>query len=373
MKKRIISLLLFCGLASMAYADDLQLQDNHPDRYTVVKGDTLWAISGKFLKDPWRWPEIWKMNRDQIKNPHWIYPGDVVVLDTSGTQPELRLLRETVTLEPKTVIEPLEKAPIPTISPAVIGPFLSQPLLVEVNQFAEAPTIVGEPEGRLILGSEYQAYVSAIDESDRLNWQIFRPGNTLIDPETKQVMGHEAVYLGDAKVLRFGEPATIYITRSKMEINIGDKVIPTNDTLSNNFIPHAPDQLVMGSIMSAYGDGKEISRNSIVTLNRGSAEGLESGNVLAVYSIGTLVPNPKYHYDPKDHIPELNVDVSKDAEGKPVVNLRNEPEQEPRKFIQLPDERVGLVMVFRTFEHVSYALVMESLRPIHLNDLVRTP
>src|SRR5690349_4777792 len=150
MYKYIITLLSLCCLALPAAADDLQLQENHPDRYVVVKGDTLWGISGKFLKDPWKWPKIWKMNRQQIKNPHWIYPGDVIVLDTSSGQPQLRLLRETVTLQPGIREEPLEKAPIPTIAPNVISPFLSQPLVIENDELNGAPTIIAGQENRVV-------------------------------------------------------------------------------------------------------------------------------------------------------------------------------------------------------------------------------
>ncbi|HQR60075.1 MAG TPA: LysM peptidoglycan-binding domain-containing protein, partial [Methylophilaceae bacterium] len=150
MNKYIIALLLLCCLAPVARADNIQLQDGHPDRYVVVKGDTLWGIAGRFLKDPWRWPQIWKMNREQIKNPHLIYPGDVVVLDVdSNGQPQLRLLRETITLEPGTMVEPLEKKPIPTISPGAIAPFLTQPLVVTEQELKEAPSIVGSANGNL--------------------------------------------------------------------------------------------------------------------------------------------------------------------------------------------------------------------------------
>ena len=371
MKKRIITLLLFCGFASLAGAEEMQLQENHPDRYTVVKGDTLWGISGKFLKDPWRWPQIWKMNRDQIKNPHRIYPGDVVVLDTSGDQPELRLLRETVNLEPSAVEEPLEQAPIPTISPSVIGPFLSQPLVVEDKQLEDSPEIIAAPDGRLVLGAGYHAYVSAINEGDGLDWQIYRPGESLVDPETKDVLGHEAIYLGDARVIRYGEPATVNITRSKQEIMVKDKLVAASEKLIGNFIPHAPDSAITGRIMTSYEGEAEIGRNTIVTLNRGNADGLESGHVLAVYNAGEKIMRKKPPVDSPEHKPEVNVTTERDAEGKLIVNLVKDGED--ANTLYLPDERVGLVMVFRTFEHVAYALVMQSERPIHTSDVVKTP
>lgn len=370
MKKRIITLLLLCSFASLACADELQLQENHPDRYVVVKGDTLWAISGRFLKDPWRWPEIWKMNREQIKNPHRIYPGDVVVLDTSGGQPELRLLRETVTLDPSIIVEPLEQAAISTISPSVIGPFLSQPLVVDEKQLKNSPEIIAAPDGRLILGAGYRAYISAISEGDGFDWQIYRPGAPLVDPETKKTLGHEAVYLGDARVVRYGEPATVNITRSKQEITVKDKLVAAPEKLMSNFVPHAPDSEIMGRIMTSYEGSAEIGRNTVVTLNRGNADGLEEGHVLAVYSAGEKIAK-KNQVDPRDHKAEVNITTSRDADGKLIVDLVKKDED--ANLLKLPDERVGLVMVFRTFEHVAYALVMQSERAIHVNDVVKTP
>ncbi len=371
MKKRIITLLL-CSIASFAHAEELQLQENHPDRYVVVKGDTLWAISGKFLKDPWRWPEVWKMNRDQIKNPHWIYPGDVVVLDTSSGEPQLKLLRETVTVEPGVVSESLEKAAIPAISPSVIGPFLSQPLVIEDSQLDASPEIVAAAGDRLVLGAGSRAYVSAIGEGDGLNWQIYRLGEALVDPDTKERLGSEAIYLGDAKVVRYGEPATIDIVRSKQEIELKDKLVVSPDKLVTGFIPHAPDNEIAGRVLSSYGGVGEIGRNAIVAINRGVADGLEEGHVLAVYAAGAKLEKKQSKVDPRDHKPELNIDASRDADGKLIVNLAKDDDPEDN-FIKLPDERTGLIMIFRTFEHVAYGLVMQSERPIHVGDVVKTP
>lgn len=370
MKKRIITLLI-CSIASFAHADELQLQENHPDRYVVVKGDTLWGISGKFLKDPWRWPQIWKMNRDQIKNPHWIYPGDVVVLDTATGEAQLRLLRETVTLEPGAITEPLEKAAIPTISPSVIGPFLSQPLVIEEKQLEESPEIIAAPDGRLVLGAGYRAYISAINEGDGLNWHIYRSGEALIDPDTKEKLGFEAVYLGDAKVVSYGAPATVSITRSKQEITVKDKLVAAPEKLMGSFVPHAPDSEIAGRVMSSYGGVAEIGRNAVLTINRGTADGLEEGHVLAVYTAGEKI-DKKNKVDPRDYKPEVNIETSRDENGKLIVNLAKDKDPDAN-YIKLPDERTGLVMVFRTFEHVAYALVMQSERPIHINDVVKTP
>jgi hypothetical protein len=371
MKKRIITLLLLGSVYSFAQADELQLQPNHPERYVVVKGDTLWDISGKFLKDPWRWPQIWKMNRAQIKNPHWIYPGDVVVLDKSGGDPQLRLLRQTVTLEPGIIVEPLEQTAIPTISPSIISPFLSQPLLVEEGELKDTPEIIASPDDRLVLGAGYRAYVDSLEESEGQTWQIYREGKPLVDPETEETLGHEAVYLGDAQVVRFGEPATITITRSKEEIAVSDRLLPAPDKLMGSFVPHAPDEEIDARIMTSYGGEEEIVRNSIVTINRGNRDGLEEGHVLAIYNNGEKILNKKKQVDPRDYVPEVNIDVQTREDGIREVNLVKDNEDD--KYLKLPDERVGLLMVFRTFDHVSYGLVMQSERPIHLNDAVRKP
>ncbi|TSA48594.1 MAG: LysM peptidoglycan-binding domain-containing protein [Nitrosomonadales bacterium] len=365
MNVRIIPMLLLCCVVSLARAEDIQLQDNHPDRYVVVKGDTLWAIAGRFLKDPWRWPQIWKMNREQIKNPHWIYPGNVIVLDTSSGSPELRLLRETVTLQPEAREEALAKEAIPTISPSIIAPFLTQPLVVDESGMKDAPAIVSGEEGRLLLGAGHKAYVDRIDEDSGLNWQIYQQGAALTDPDTKEVLGHEAIYLGDARVSRFGEPTTIEITRSRQEIHIGDKLVRMPATLMGSFVPHAPDSEITGRVLSIFGGMSEAGRNTIITVNRGKADGLEEGHVLAIDRHGEALPKKT---NPREHIPEVNLETSHDSEGKLIVNLAKEHGQ-----IKLPDERVGLIMVFRTFERVSYALVMQSEQPIHLSDIIRTP
>ena len=359
---RIIPVLLLCCAALLAHAEDVKLKDGHPDRYVVVKGDTLWAIAGRFLKDPWRWPEVWKMNRTQIRNPHWIYPGDVVVLDTSSGTPELRLLHETLTLQAEAHEEALAKTAIPAIAPSVIAPFLAQPLVVDEGSMKTAPSIIAAEEGRILLGAGHKAYTSRIDEEEGGNWQIYQQGDALTDPDSKKVLGFEAVYLGDARVTRFGDPATLEITRSKQEARKGDKLVKMPTELMNSFVPHAPEGKASGRIMSIFGGMEEAGRNSIVTINRGKADGMEQGHVLAIDRRGATLPRPS---NPIEHVPRTS--ISRDSEGKPSLNLVKDAP------IQLPDERIGLLMVFRTFEHVSYALVMQSEQPIHPLDNVHTP
>ncbi len=344
MKKPILALILLFGLSSLSTATEIALQDRHPDRHVVVKGDTLWGIAGKFLKDPWRWPEIWKMNKQQIKNPHWIYPGDTIVLDMSNGSPELSLVKgiETIKLSPRVRVEPSETSAIPSIPLAAIGPFLSKPLVIAEGELEKAPYIIGTEESRVILGAGNSAYAQSIMEGGALNWHIYRPGKALVDPDSKETLGYEAVYLGDARITRFGAPATIDITKSTQEINIGDRLVEMKEEAASAFVPRAPEKPIFGRIVSAYGGVAEVGRGSIVTLNKGGQDGLEVGHVLALYRHGRSI-SPGAHDDAS---PET---------------------------VKLPDERYGLVFVFRVFDKLSYALVMQSERPVQMLDDVRTP
>jgi hypothetical protein len=345
---------MFCCISLNVNAQVIALKNDHPDRYVVVKGDTLWGISGKFLKDPWLWPSIWKLNRDQIKNPHWIYPGDVVVLDTSGGTPQLRLLRETVTLQPGAVEEPLDKSAISTIQLNAIAPFLSQPLVIEKDQLDKSPRIIAGQDNRVVLSPGTRVYINKIEEGGNLNWYIYRPGDNLVDPDTKKVLGVEATYLGDARITKYGEPASADITKAKEEIFVKDRLVPTGDAVVTNFVPHAPDSPVSGRIMKIYGGVAEAGPQSIVSISRGTKDGIEVGHVLAINRYGLVIKDPEY-------VKDKNAKNTKSATGL-----------EPG-MIKLPDERIGLLMVFRVFENVSYALIMQASQPINTLDSVTTP
>ena len=390
-KPTIIALLVLCGfLSARAFAEDVQVKEDAPDRYVVVKGDTLWDISGKFLKEPWRWPEIWALNKDQIKDPHWIYPGDVVVLDHAGGTARLKLVkaqkyngRGVEVREPAARIEPLESQAIPVISPADIGPFLSQPLVVEKNALDEAPQIVASEENRVVVGAGNRAYVSGLREGDAKQWQVFRPGKALVDPETKETLGYEATYLGDARVTKFGETSTIEIIRSTAEINRGDRLVRVKETQLANFVPHAPAKAVHGQIIATYGGVAETGRNSIVTLNRGTKEGLEVGNVLAISRLGEEVKVPKTETEESKPLRNFHQTecLRKDAKvtfSEPYDRDRAWgpcPKETPadKGTVRLPEERYGLLLVFRTFDRVSYALVMQSSLAVHVNDVISNP
>lgn len=321
----------------------LALKPNAPDRYVVVPGDTLWGIAERFTDSPWRWPELWNMNKDQIKNPHRIYPGDVILIDRSGGR---LALVGTTKLSPRIRAESSAGEGIPTIPPQAIEPFLSRPLLIEPDGIDQAPRVVALDERRVVAGDGGKAFVSGMGASKEPSWNLYRRGNALVDPDTKTTLGYEAIYLGTAKVLQAGEPATIELASVTQEIGVGDRLVPAGRPEIVRYAPHAPAGKVQGRVISIYGGLStvgEAGKFSIIALNRGRADGLELGHVLALYrDRGTVV-------DP------------------------TRPKGAPDAVVQLPEERYGLIFVFRVFDRVSYALVMNVTRPVQPRDIVRTP
>jgi LysM repeat protein len=378
-----------------------------PDQYTVVKGDTLWGIAGKFLKDPWKWPQIWEMNRDEIKNPHWIYPGNVIRLDKTGANPRLTLeggasgsggpsggteadaQSNLVVLNPRTRVENLEAA-VPSIPGSAIGPFLSQPLIVESGALDGAPTILATEESRVVVGPGDVAYADRVGSTDGVNWQVYRPGDVIRDPDTNEVLGIEAKYLGDARVRRFGNPTTLEITRARQEITRGDRMAPSRESSFQSYVPRAPDKPLDGTIMTVEGGVQEVGQFDIITINRGARDGMEVGYVLASYHRGAVV-----NADGDTHGSNLALGFKPSSwfggwggwgnwNVKPVSPVPDSPsapapgtEKAGAKLsggsVKLPDERNGLVFVFRVFEKMSYALVMKANKPIYVGDIVRTP
>ena len=357
----VLALVLVGAAPLMLAQGDLTVRDSAPDRYVVQRGDTLWSIATKFLNDQWRWPEIWRMNQEQIRNPHLISPGDVLVLDRSVSPPQLRigeapaaaaaaaaapLPSGTVKLSPRIYTDDLAAQAIPAISPKAIEPFLTQPLIIEDGGLDRAPRIIAVEENRVNIGQGNVAYVSGFGNADTSVWQVYRAGSPLVDPDSKRTLGIEAVYLGTARVTRSGEPATVEILNSKKEISAGDRLIPAPPPTIPQYVPRAPSGAVNGRIIGLY-DAFATSvggRDSIISINKGIRDGLEIGHVLAVYRNIVI-------HDQKDYL------KSRD---------RSQP-------IQLPPERYGLVFVFRTFATVSYALVMESSRPIQAGDIILNP
>lgn len=346
--RKIISLICFLlpVLAFAASQDDRPvLRSDAPDRHIVVKGDTLWDISEKFFMDPWRWPYIWGMNRDTIKDPHWIYPGDIIILDrASGT---LRIGQAgegmgrrapggVVRLSPRVRVEPSDHDAIPSIPASAITPFLSQPLVIEEGALEGGPTLIGAREGRVMLGANDIGFVDNLPSDKGTQWQIYRTGKKFIDPDTEELLGVEAIYLGNAEATQFADVSTVRITHSVQEISQGDRLVTPSGGMTGNYLPRSPDSNISASVISIYGGVSQAGQNTIVTLNKGKRDALENGHVLALYHKGEVV----------------------ERDGKEFT---------------LPDERYGLVFVFRVFDKVSYALVMQTRLPVQLLDRASTP
>ena len=344
---RIISALLLSFSTTCALAQDakpLQLADTAPDRHIVVPGDTLWGISGKFLKEPYRWPELWRMNQEQVKNPHRIYPGQVLILDRSGSDPQLRL--ETAKLTPRVHSEQISQA-IPSIPQRDIAPFLSKPLILKEDGLKDAPKIVATQEDRVHIGPGGRVYASGLKGNAKL-WQVFRSTKAVIDPETNEPIGYEAFYLGTANLVAEGEPATLDIVTAIQEISVEDRLIPAARAEIISYAPHVPAKKLQGQVAAIYGGVREAGRNSILTLNRGKQDGIEVGHVLALY-----------RNSPESILREG--EFAQRRESGTIITVKK------------PPERYGLVFVFRVFDRISYALVMDVSRPVVVTDLVRTP
>ncbi len=289
------------------------LAPNAPDQYTVKRGDTLWGISGVFLKSPWKWPELWGMNKEQIRNPHLIFPGQVLYLIKKDGRATLSM----------TAPDGTER-----LSPRA-----------------------GRETGRVFFAAGDTAYVRGIKDESISRYQVFRPARPLKDPQTGELLAYEAYYLGDADVVRSGDPATIKIAKVKEEFGIDDRLLPFAASPSINFAPRAPERDVNARVASVY-SREAITAGSlmVVAINKGRDAGLEPGHTLQVWETGDTV-----------------ADRTQRAEGFAGKYL-GRPQA-----VKLPDERIGVGMVFRVFDRVSYVLIMSSDRPIRVGDQLRTP
>lgn len=343
---KIISVLLLAISSNLLWAQDTapELAGNAPDRHVVVTGDTLWGIAGKFLKDPYRWNEIWKRNAEEIRNPHLIYPGQVVVLERNGPdgRPQLSLLEQnTVKLAPRIREESLAHRQIPAIPQQVIEPFLTVPLVAGGDALDQSPRIVAIDEGRVSASDGGKVYVAgAQDDSRSRQWQIYRPGKKLVDPESGETLGYEAQMLGTARLESAGTPATFRIGRAKAEIARGDRLVPAPRPDIVSYPQRLPGTKVAARILSIDQDARMGGPLSVVSLSRGGKDGLEPGHVLALYRVGEKI---------------------RDRTSGSWENYTT------------PDERIGLIYVFRVFERVAYGLVMEANRPFTAGDPIRNP
>lgn len=323
---------------------------NAPDQHVVVRGDTLWDISGKFLQHAWCWPQVWDMNRQQIHNPHWIYPGQIVYFDRVAGR--LRLGKPsgdnggtpTVRLSPQVRSTASDSDAIPAISLTAIEAFLSKPLIVEENELQNAPRIVATPEGHVYLSADDKAYVRG-DLQGHTSFQAFRPGKALRDPGTKEIIGYEAVHLGTLKLLRLSkfdnEPSTFTVINAKQEMGVGDRLIPLEPTPIINYVPHAPEQLVDARVVAIYGGVTQAGQNQVVSINRGAKDGVDIGTVLDLYRLGLM---------------QRDITAGKGKE-----------------LIKLPDEKYGTLFVFRVFNNISYGLIMEVRDSVQVGDVATSP
>ncbi len=391
---RKLALIALLAASFAAAADTVQLRADAPDRHVVVKGDTLWDISAKFLKSPWKWPELWQYNKAEIKNPHWIYPGDVIYLIMTPQGPRLSVVA-TVKLSPTIHAEaiPDAKEAIPTIPYAAIEGFLQHPLVASVSMLATAPVLVGSADERTLMSLGDRVYATGI-LIDSGKWNIVRVGKALKDPDSGQEIARELAYVGDAKTLTTGAPSTLSITSVDREVQAGDLLIPVSETGAVDFIPRAPDKQIEGKIISAYGGSQSAGKYWTVIINRGRTDGLEQGHVLAVYESGRAVghdPNASKlaSYSPKSGYIDSNKErVSSDWSGLDIACLKpgkqvtaGEPVDTKdafttdcrQEYVKLPDQQVGHILIYRVFDRVAYGLVMDSASPIYLLDTVKNP
>ncbi|MEN9538586.1 MAG: hypothetical protein RLZZ126_821 [Pseudomonadota bacterium] len=355
-----------------------ELAPNAPDSHTVKSGDTLWGISGLFLKSPWRWPELWGMNMNEVRNPHRIFPGQVLVLERgSDGRARLRMANagaagggadglQTVRVSPRTRTETLADSILPTLKPSAIEPFLVEPMVVGADGLANAPRLVAAMEGRVLLSRGDRAYARgegdtqiAMARSGKDNeLRVVRNLVPLKDPGTGEVLGYEAQYIGKARVVapelrteqkdKDGKltsavvtPASVDIIDSKEEMRAGDRLVPEPAREFNSYAPRAPSRPVEARVVSVYGSTvAAVAQNQVVAINKGSKDGMEPGHVLAILH-----------------------------DGETLVD-KTSPKRETMK---LPNERNGLMMVFRTFDRVSYALILEIATGVRVGDRLVSP
>jgi LysM domain len=324
------------------------LAANAPKTYTVQKGDTLWDISTTFLRDAWLWPEIWHVN-PQIENPHLIYPGDTLTLAYgAGGTPELRLERGAASrMSPRVRSEPLEGAITP-IPYEIVAAFMSKPTVLEKGEIKSLPYVVSSREQHLAIAAGNTIYArGGLEGEAGSRFNVIHVGEPLIDPEDNKLVGYQGIYTGAARMVEQGDPSTLLLTESARETLDGDLVIPGAFDTPLDFIPHAPTSQVDGQIISLVNGLSMVGQYQVVVINRGSSHGLEPGHVLAIYHTGARVKDPK----------------SRDVSMHGGIGGN----------VQLPDWKAGTFMVFKTFDRISYGLVMESETPIRTADRVQNP
>ncbi|HEY8605730.1 MAG TPA: LysM peptidoglycan-binding domain-containing protein [Noviherbaspirillum sp.] len=329
---------------------------NAPDQHTVVRGDTLWDISGKFLQHAWCWPQVWGLNREEIRNPHLIYPGQVVYFDRTAGRLRLGVptgsagaaALQTVRLSPQMRTEGLGQQAVPAIPSNAIEPFLSQPLIVGENDLQDAPRIMATEGSRVVLGKGDKAFVLG-DLKDGTSFQVFRPGIPVRDPDDGKIIGYEAAYLGTVKLEQPSssqdQAHAFRVVTIKQEMGIGDRLLPVPPTPILSYVPHPPERDIGARIASVYGGVSQAGQNQIVAINRGRADGIDLGTVLELYRYGPIVKDP--------------------TEKRGWFS--------GKKQVKLPDSQYGSLFVFRVFDKISYGLVMQVTDTVQIGDVAKSP
>ncbi len=328
-----------------------KLLPSAPDKHLVVKGDTLWGISSQFLQNPWCWPEVWGMNKEDIQNPHWIYPGQIVYFDRATGHLRLGTPMETsvsVATGTSKLVPQIRSMPngsanaISAIPNSLIEPYLSQPLIINKDEFQNTPRIVAAQEGRVFMGKGDKVYVRG-ELKGGTSFQVFRPGIALKDPETREIIGYEAVFIGTVKLEKQTKTAdgvdTFAVVSSKQEMGVGDRLVPLPPTPIINYVPHRPEKDVSARVLAIYGGVSVAGQNQIISINRGSSNGIDVGTVL---ELGRF--------------------------GKVFADRTND-----KKPIRMPDEMYGQLFVFRVFKNISYGLIMQVTDTVNVGDIVRAP
>src|ERR1700722_4159346 len=341
--------------AAMASGGEPALAPNAPDSYVVKRGDTLWGIAKVFLRDPWFWPEIWQVNK-QIQNPHLIYPGDTLRLVYIDGRPRVPLPRgvmergDSARVLPRVRSEPLESA-ITTIPYAAVAAFMSKPTVLANEQIKGAPYVFSTRNSHLIISNGDTLYARGFQSPAEtgMHYNVIRVGDPLRDPDDNRIVGYDGIFTGSGHVTRGGEPATLIMTESSRETVPGDKLFAGGGDVPLDFTPSPPKVKINGRIMAVSDGVTVIGQYQVVVINRGARDGLVPGNVLAVFEVGGYV---------RDTVNNGYLG------GMSRLGAKN---------VQLPDERTGTFMVFKTFDQLSYGLIMEAKDIIRVQDLVENP
>jgi len=340
-----------------------QLAENHPREYIVKKGDTLWDIASMFLQDPWYWPEIWQRN-PQVENPHLIFPGDILTLTYVNGIPQIQVARggdvirrestdtsglKVVKLSPSIHRQTLNEA-IPSIPADAIRQFLTRPRVISQEEWEASPYIVGSDDAHLILGANNKVYVRGELDKERSRYGVFREGNRLVDPETDKLLGYEVIYAGEIRINKFATPSSGVLLNSSREVLVGDRLLPSDKSaIDQQYFPRLPDDYVGGTVISLFDAISSIAKYQVAVINRGADHNLEIGHLLATYQAGEL------------------------ARDRFLDHTSRKRGDEEKLEIMLPDERSGIMMLFKVFDKVSYGLILKSTRRISKLDKVDKP